>query len=115
MKKIYIIIIVVALAFVLTGVFVVLSPLLGRGRGEVEQGEAMLLEARQLYAAGNYSAARDTILSMRQNFPTAIEARRQALLLMDSVELQLAKGDTLKEEFFRRKLAFDKEGLKNKK
>ncbi|MBP5381329.1 MAG: hypothetical protein J6Y39_06350 [Bacteroidaceae bacterium] len=79
-----------------------------------QQGQQKLGEARQLYAAGNYSAARDTILSMRQNFPTAIEARRQAILLMDSVELQLAQGDTLKTEFYRRKLAFDKEGLKNK-
>ena len=63
--------------------------------------------ARALYAQGNYAAARDAILSLRKNHPTALEARRQAILLLDSVELQLAEGDSLKQEFFRRKLLHD--------
>ena len=79
-----------------------------------QQGAAMLTEARQLYFEGRYEACRDSILSLRRRFPTAIDARRQALLLMDSVELQLAEGDTLKQEFFRRKLQFDLEGLNNR-
>ena len=72
-----------------------------------EQGALMLREARSLYASGQLSAARDTILSLRQRFPMAIEARKSAILLLDSIELQDAAGDTLKEEFYRRKLAFD--------
>ena len=79
-----------------------------------QQGRQMLREARQLYADGNYEASRDTILSLRRRFPTALDARRQAILLMDSIELQLAQGDSLRTEFFRRKLEHDLKGLGNK-
>ena len=78
---------------------------------EEEQGQQMLREARELYADGQYGAARDTILSLRQRFPKAFEARTEAILLMDSIELKDAEGDTLKQEFYRRKLSFDKERL----
>ena len=71
----------------------------------------MLNEARAAYFQGNYEAARDSILSLRQNCPLALEARRQAILLMDSVEYQLAEGDTLKREFFRRKLQHDRQSI----
>lgn len=72
-----------------------------------EQGRQMLCEARAAYTQGDYTAARDTILSLRQRFPKALDARRQAILLLDSVELKLADGDSLKQEFFRRKLEHD--------
>ena len=109
MKKIYIkliALVVLVLALVIT---IVLSPLCKKdgGKSEAEQGEALLNEARLLYSEGKYAAARDSIESLRKRFPTAIEARRQAILLMDSVELQLAEGDSLKQEFFRRKLEHD--------
>ena len=73
----------------------------------------MLNEARAAYAQGNYAAARDTIMSLRERYPRALEARRQAILLLDSVELMDAQQqqDTLKTEFFRRKLQHDVEGL----
>ena len=77
-----------------------------------QQGAQMLCEARQLYAETRYDAARDTILSLRRRFPMALDARRQAILLMDSIELQLAEGDSLKQEFFRRKLSFDIEKMR---
>lgn len=108
MKRTYIIIIIgVTLAFV--ALFSVLYPFFRKdvGMSEAEQGTIMLNEARQLYSEGRYAAARDTILSLRKNYPTALEARRQAILLMDSIELQLAEGDSLKQEFFRRKLEHD--------
>ncbi len=73
-----------------------------------EMGQQMLNQARSAYARGEYAAARDTILSLRKRFPTAIEARRQAIFLMDSVEYQLAEGDSIKAEFYRRKLEHDK-------
>lgn len=76
-----------------------------------EQGQQMLREARMLYADGRYGAARDTILSLRQRFPKAFEARTEAILLMDSIELMDSEGDTLKQEFYRRKLSFDKERM----
>ena len=73
-----------------------------------ERGMQLLALARDCYARGHYAAARDTILNLRRRFPLAFEARRQAILLLDSVELQDAAGDTLKEQFYRRKLDFDR-------
>lgn len=80
-----------------------------------QQGAAMLDEARQLYASGQYATARDTILSLRKRFPMALEARKAAILLMDSVEIQLAEGDTLKQVFYRRKLKHDLKEFENRK
>lgn len=77
-------------------------------------GLQKLDEARAAYAQGNFEAARDSILSLRKNCPRAIETRRQAILLMDSVELQLAEGDSLKTEFYRRKLQHDQKELEIK-
>jgi len=70
----------------------------------------MLAEARSLLTQGNASAARDTVLSLRKRFPRAIEARRQAILTLDSIELFAAQQqeDTLKIEFYKRKLEYDK-------
>ncbi len=51
----------------------------------------MLKEARQALSGKQYNAARDTILSLRKRFPTAIEARKQAILLLDSVEMMAAQ------------------------
>ena len=76
-----------------------------------EKGQQVLNEARTAYAEGRFDAARDSILSLRLRYPMALEARRQAILLMDSVEYQLAEGDTLKQEFFRRKLEHDIKNL----
>ena len=78
------------------------------------EGQQMLVEARTAYAEGRYAAARDTIMSLRQRFPKALDARRQAILLLDSVELMDARqqGDSLKTGFFRRKLEHDKGEVK---
>ena len=47
----------------------------------------MLDDARVLLAAKQYAAARDTILLLRQKYPTALQARRAAIVTLDSVEL----------------------------
>ena len=47
----------------------------------------MLDEARALLEQKCYTAARDTILSLRQQHPTALNARRAAILTLDSIEL----------------------------
>ena len=44
-------------------------------------------EARVLMSQKQYAAARDTIMSLRQQHPTALEVRRAAILTLDSVEL----------------------------
>jgi len=79
------------------------------------EGQQMLVEARAAYVRGDYTSARDTIMSLRKRFPKAFDARRQAILLLDSVELMDARqqGDSLKTEFFRRKLEHDKGEVKN--
>lgn len=51
----------------------------------------MLESARTLMAQKNYQAARDSILSLRKKHPTAFEARRQGILVMDSIELLQAR------------------------
>ena len=58
---------------------------------QAAQGSVLLSEARTLCQAGRYDAARDTIQSLRRTCPLAIEARKQAILLMDSIDLQLAR------------------------
>ncbi len=74
-----------------------------------EQGAFMLSQARQLLEHGNTKAARDTILSLRKRFPRAIDARKQAIVTLDSIDLVEAEieGDTLKIEFYRRKIKVD--------
>ena len=97
---------------------------------QAAQGSVLLSEARSLCQAGRYDAARDTILSLRRTCPLAIEARKQAILLMDSVEMLAAQDSlatlpermdtalagyaaeyerlSLKAQFFQRKLEHDK-------
>ena len=84
----------------------------------------MLREARYALHHHLWNEARDTIFSLRRNCPTAIEARRQAILLLDSIEmnaaadsLKLVTGEEwerldVKRQFFERKLQEDlKKGL----
>ncbi len=84
-----------------------------------ERAAAMLKEARYALHHHLYNEARDTIFSLRRNCPTAIEARRQAILLLDSIEmnaaadsLKLVSGEewerlNVKRQFFERKLKED--------
>lgn len=51
----------------------------------------MLESARKLMFEKKYQAATDTILAMRKQFPTALEVRRQGILVMDSIELLQAQ------------------------
>lgn len=84
-----------------------------------ERAAAMLKEARYALHHHLYNEARDTIFSLRRNCPTAIEARKQAILLLDSIEmnaaadsLKLVTGEewerlNVKRQFFERKLQED--------
>ena len=51
----------------------------------------MLESARALMFDKKYQAAQDTILAMRKQYPTALEVRRQGILVMDSIELLQAQ------------------------
>ena len=84
-----------------------------------ERAAAMLRDARYALHHHLYNEARDTIISLRRNCPTAIEARKQAILLLDSIEmnaaadsLRLVTGEewerlNVKKQFFERKLQED--------
>lgn len=53
--------------------------------------QALLNEARTLMDQKNYAAAKDSILSLRQQYPMALNARKAAILTLDSVELFAAR------------------------
>ena len=57
-------------------------------RAEMEaQGSQSLCAARALLAEGNFTAARDTLIQMRENYPLALNARVEGILLLDSIDL----------------------------
>lgn len=84
-----------------------------------ERAAMMLKEARYALHHHLYDEARDTILSLRLNCPTAIESRRQAILLLDSIEMHAAADSlslvtgkewerlNVKRQFYERKLQED--------
>ena len=74
-----------------------------------EEAFFMLHQARELMAGGNYNAARDTILALRQQYPTALQTRRAAILTLDSVEL-LETRDSLQR--YEQSLQAAREGFK---
>ncbi len=54
------------------------------------EAEQYLEKSRNAMALRRYDVARDTIYALRRRFPEAISERRQAILLLDSIELQAA-------------------------
>lgn len=63
-----------------------------QGKDNPEQAALPLLNAaRTEMIKKSYQAARDSIIRLRQSFPTAFQSRMAALLLMDSIELSAAK------------------------
>lgn len=79
----------------------------------------MLRKSRCLLVDERYDAARDSILSMRRRYPTALQARAQGILLLDSIEMLAARDSmgsatgeewkrlSVKAQFFERKLQED--------
>ena len=65
------------------------------------QAHAMLMQARMLMETKEFTAARDTIISMRERHPRALETRRAAIVTLDSIEL-MATRDSL--QLFERQL-----------
>lgn len=83
----------------------------------------MLEKSRQHLLDGRYDAARDSILSMRTQYPTALQSRAQGILLLDSIEMLAAQDSmgsatgeewkrlSIKAQFYERKLQEDKAKL----
>ena len=88
-----------------------------------EAASTILARSREHLYAGRYDAARDSVLSMRKQYPTAIQSRAEGILLLDSIEMMEAKdslscvtGDewkrlSTKVKFFERKLIEDRKKL----
>lgn len=83
------------LATALTLLLVMLSACASNEEREAQQ---MLQQARSALRHRLYSEARDSILSLRKKHPTAINARKQGILLLDSIELQAAADSLTKAE-----------------
>ncbi len=54
-------------------------------------GIRVLAAARNELKAKHYDAARDSVMSLREHHPLAMEARKQGILLLDSIELLAAR------------------------
>lgn len=83
------------LAAALTLLLVMLSACASNEEHEAQQ---MLQQARSALRHRLYSEARGSILSLRKKHPTAINARKQGILLLDSIELQAAADSLTKAE-----------------
>lgn len=83
------------LAAALTLLLVMLSAC---ASNEERKAQQMLQQARSALRHRLYSEARDSILSLRKKHPTAINARKQGILLLDSIELQAAADSLTKAE-----------------
>lgn len=78
-----------------------------------EESAAMMLnQARELLAQKQYVAARDTILSLRRQHPTALQARRAAILTLDSVELMETRDSV---QLYEERLNAAREGFRQLK
>ena len=63
------------------------------GNGSRQTAEALLEEAGQLFNDGDYDRALAKIDSLRKVFPNAIETRKKALTLYQSISLKQAQED----------------------
>jgi len=79
----------------LTAIFVLLSACKETLENQEAQANAMLMQARMLMASKDFNAARDTIYSLRKRHPKALEARRAAIVTLDSIELMCTRDSLL--------------------
>ena len=78
--------------FILLSCLVVLSACDKKDNGQKE-AEALLQEARAMLGTGHYGQARLLVDSLRATYPRAFDARREAIGLMDEIEIQQANHD----------------------
>ena len=60
---------------------------------EEEKAAPLLNEINSLYANGDYRATLDSISTLRERYPKAVEARKQALTIWQNASLKLAQDD----------------------
>lgn len=79
-------------------------------RHDESQAQEQLSQARNLMEMDSTQAARRVIKKLRRDYPLALSARRQSILLMDSIDIKEAvhNGDNERLRFYTRKLKHDK-------
>ena len=77
------------------------------GNGSRQTAESLLEEARQLFSDGDYDRALAKIDSLRKVFPNAIETRKKALTLYQSISLKQAQEDLAHTDSILQELAHD--------
>mgnify|MGYP006918966664 FL=1 len=60
---------------------------------EDEKAQPTLDNIEKLYAEGKYAATLDSITSLRERFPMAVEARKKALKIWQDASLKMAQKD----------------------
>lgn len=65
-------------------------------RSEKDQAAELLAQIEKLYDDGHYQAALDSITSLRQRYPRAVEARRRALVVWQNASLKQAQEDLMR-------------------
>lgn len=60
---------------------------------EDEKAQPTLDNIEKLYAEGKYAATLDSITSLRERFPMAVEARKKALKIGQDASLKMAQKD----------------------
>ena len=60
---------------------------------EDEKAQPTLDNIEKLYAEGKYAATLDSITSLRERFPMAVEARKKALKIWQDASLNMAQKD----------------------
>ena len=77
----------------LTLITLVILTLASCAQTDEDKAEEMLQRINALYEKGNYRAALDSITVLRENYPTAIEARKAALVVWQNASLKMAQAD----------------------
>ena len=62
-------------------------------QSEEEKAQACLSAIDSLYAQGKYRETLDSVTSLRERFPKAIEARRHALKVWQDASLKMAQAE----------------------
>lgn len=73
--------------------FMVGTALVACAPTEDEKAQPTLDNIEKLYAEGKYAATLDSITSLRERFPMAVEARKKALKIWQDASLKMAQKD----------------------
>lgn len=70
--------------------------LAGCAKTEEQKADECMQRIDSLYAQGKYSETLDSIVALRDHYPTALEARRKALVVWQNASLKMAQADVAK-------------------